>query len=739
MAIDLLNGLVSYWKLDEPGGVRYDAHGPNHLAPTNAPGSAAGVLGNAASFDETKSQSLAASDGTQLQMTGPMTIAAWAKPNTVISALWPIVVGKWITQQEYVLYYYPTSGTFIFSAFNSGGTQFGVSKAATAGQWHLVVAWYDGANINIQVDNGTPATVVFSGTPRSYTTPFRVGGASIANNFWDGQIDEVLVYNRELTSAERSALYNNGAGLPYHKFYDGQPAAEFSFALRFGSTWTDISDYVIDVDWQLGFTDPYEVLARAETLNLTVRNTDKRFSPENASGPYFGSLTRSTPVRVQCTFANVTRNMFFGQIDGIEPAGDTRGDRRATIRCGGILSRLQRVMVNVPTQENVRANDVAAAVLNDASFTANASGRWLLGVVGVSELGSTTELGDGGELFEPETGISLFTVIGDQWSDETTAYGALRDVAGQEYGRVWVSRAGRVKLWNRHHFILHTNIDDFLSDGDLRSIRYSFGDDVINEVVVAARPRVISSGNEVLAKLDAQSILIKPNTTKSISFRYEDSATGLKIGGKNAVTPVKGTDYNANSAEDGSGTDMLSVMSATITDESSTSCRVDFQNASTDTEVWLQPGAQLRGIKITDYGQIEGRAIDQTSVDDHGLQRWRYPYDLDDAGVAQSMADFLLSQRSQPAGLVKSITLAAHASGGQMYRCLARSIGQKISLAETQIGLATTYFIIAESWRLADRQVEVTWQLAYAETNYYWILGLNNFAELGTNTRLGPL
>ena len=43
------------------------------------------------------------------------------------------------------------------------------------------------------------------------------------------------------------------------------------------------------------------------------------------------------------------------------------------------------------------------------------------------------------------------------------------------------------------------------------------------------------------------------------------------------------------------------------------------------------------------------------------------------------------------------------------------------------------------SWQLANREMQVTWQLASAATNNYWILGLNSFAELGSATLLGPL
>lgn len=40
--MSLLDGLVSFWDMDETSGMRYDAYGPNHLADNNTVGYVAG-------------------------------------------------------------------------------------------------------------------------------------------------------------------------------------------------------------------------------------------------------------------------------------------------------------------------------------------------------------------------------------------------------------------------------------------------------------------------------------------------------------------------------------------------------------------------------------------------------------------------------------------------------------------------------------------------------------------------
>jgi hypothetical protein len=58
----LVNGLVSYWKLDEASGTRVDAVGTNHLTPTNAPIGALGKIGNACDFEADSTQFLSHPD-----------------------------------------------------------------------------------------------------------------------------------------------------------------------------------------------------------------------------------------------------------------------------------------------------------------------------------------------------------------------------------------------------------------------------------------------------------------------------------------------------------------------------------------------------------------------------------------------------------------------------------------------------------------------------------------------------
>ena len=71
--------------------------------------------------------------------------------------------------------------------------------------------------------------------------------------------------------------------------------------LLLNAVWTDITSYVrTDPGITVTYGVPNESgIADPATINLTVNNRDGRFSPKNAAGPYYGHLSRNTPLRVK--------------------------------------------------------------------------------------------------------------------------------------------------------------------------------------------------------------------------------------------------------------------------------------------------------------------------------------------------------------------------------------------------------------------------------------------------------
>lgn len=115
--------------------------------------------------------------------------------------------------------------------------------------------------------------------------------------------------------------------------------------LLLGGVWTDITSYV---QYEKGITikrgrTPGQRRARVAECEMTLRNDSKRFSPRNATGPYFGKLRRNTPIRVFVNPGSGDSLRYTGRVPSWKPA--MRGapnDREAKITAYGRRNQSER-------------------------------------------------------------------------------------------------------------------------------------------------------------------------------------------------------------------------------------------------------------------------------------------------------------------------------------------------------------------------------------------------------------
>lgn len=217
------NGLLHYWNLDETSGARADSVGSLNLADNNTVGYVAGKNGNAATFVAADADSLSVSPGTELQISSSLggTVSFWLMPPD--SGNMDCVLQKgtgYFSTGEYmatwtaigsVLKWYVVGGTGNWASFSMAG-QSSVLKNA----WHNIICWYDPSTkkANMSVDGGNVVVGAAISAPYNSTTAFQIGNVG-GGSLTTGSVDEVAFWNRNLTSDERTELYNAGAG----KFY----------------------------------------------------------------------------------------------------------------------------------------------------------------------------------------------------------------------------------------------------------------------------------------------------------------------------------------------------------------------------------------------------------------------------------------------------------------------------------------------------------------------------------------
>ena len=216
-----MDNLESYWRLAEISGTRVDSHGSNDLTDNNTVPGEAGKINIAAHFDNANSESLSIADNTSLSMGDiDFAIACWVNQDTQDTR--EQYVTKWATgsNREYALYYVQSVDRFRFTVrdvADTGNTNVDADNlgSPSTGTWYFIVVEHDASanTISIQVNNGTIDSAAHSGGVIDGAAAFRIGATSA--EYSDGFIDEVGVWKRTLTTAERTALYNGGAGLSY--------------------------------------------------------------------------------------------------------------------------------------------------------------------------------------------------------------------------------------------------------------------------------------------------------------------------------------------------------------------------------------------------------------------------------------------------------------------------------------------------------------------------------------------
>ena len=197
--------------------------------------------------------------------TGPdvtHTMSAWIRPDDQP------------TNREWVALLGPASGGSHHWLVNAGGggtvsAQFGawggpqVSPTLPTGTWTHVTVTYDGTEVRLYEDGQLTQTVPApSGSFDFGTSEFDVGRAHIGENNFDGDVDDVRVYERALTDAEARQLYLQSQGNSYpvpgpddvvngeYHDYTAHVESEGSFLRAWvdwnnNGTWTPVADFGI--------------------------------------------------------------------------------------------------------------------------------------------------------------------------------------------------------------------------------------------------------------------------------------------------------------------------------------------------------------------------------------------------------------------------------------------------------------------------------------------------------------
>ena len=204
--IAILDNLISYYKLDEASGNLVDSKGSNDLTNNSATYGATGIINDALTFD-----------GVSDYLTGSFsktftayTIQAWIKTSSVTNN-WGGIISD--SGQDMLLRRNINTDKLNFQSVAAGFAIVSTDVFDTD-NWIHVVATYDGTTAELWMDGVSQGTD--GGTGSVAITTFEIGrNEQINANKWEGEIDEVGVWDRALSDAEVALLFNSGSGKAY--------------------------------------------------------------------------------------------------------------------------------------------------------------------------------------------------------------------------------------------------------------------------------------------------------------------------------------------------------------------------------------------------------------------------------------------------------------------------------------------------------------------------------------------
>lgn len=287
MGIGLTGSLVAYWAYENiTGSIVADSH-VNGLNGSNVGPATpvAGIIGSALDFENTQNDRVEVPDNALLDVGSQITISFWAKPETLQNQgfLQRNVPG--VNTGPYAVAMDTNDTTTCYFRINNAVSAVignaGINNAA----WNHIVASYDGTNAKIYVNGSLLITNTPGHTIPIGAQPFNMGLYFNTSYDFDGDLDEIALFNKALSDGgvsgagvggEIGSLWNGGAGLTYPLGSEaGAAGSDFTSILSDSQSLAD----ALTFSWGATrtYSDPFTIvdsLERSVTFNRGVSESE---------------------------------------------------------------------------------------------------------------------------------------------------------------------------------------------------------------------------------------------------------------------------------------------------------------------------------------------------------------------------------------------------------------------------------------------------------------------------------
>jgi hypothetical protein len=265
------------------------------------------------------------------------------------------------------------------------------------------------------------------------------------------------------------------------------------------------------------------------TCTLVLDNSSRRFDPYNTASDLYPNVLPGRFIRIRNLYNGVTSDVFHGKIKNIVPIESGRV-QQVRIECEDGQRNLQSADVFSSIQTNINLDAAINLVLDDADYP-TLYGRDIQ---------------------------SAADVVPYWWANDR-AMTEIQRLTDAELGTFFIAADGKATFLSRRHSatpVLNLTSADLLKD---ISIPQPW-EVVRNYIKIFARPRVIRSNQVLWTIADAPPVSAGGTLDVWATYQYNN----IPVPAIN--TAVSSSDYAMNSAADGSGANVSSDFTVSLTD-----------------------------------------------------------------------------------------------------------------------------------------------------------------------------
>lgn len=383
----------------------------------------------------------------------------------------------------------------------------------------------------------------------------------------------------------------------------------------------DESAYVMRFDYDRKVTEPLGGTSFA-IADFLLDNISGRFTP-NKNATIGTAIEARRPVKASIGLSGNgtfrSRQIIVG-LTADRPR-TSRGEQTTEVQVFDYITFIDNQTIAAAIYENQRSDQIIADIL--------------------------TTLGFGSSQYALDTGINTIPFA---WFDKGMSAGKrIRLLCEAEEAHFYQDENGILRFENRNHYdnFPHQTVQHTIDPGDVLFDEQDDSTKIINRAIVIAKPRTVDSIATTIWTSSEVPIEIAAGATTTIwAAFYDDQAGQTPLPIKEITTPAENTDYEANTASDGSGSDVSADIDVTVTNfVESAKIEVTNNNAGTVYVTLLQ----LRGKAARVSQAIQAIAEDTGSINKFEAQEFVVSNDLiQTPSVAQTIADNLVAKYANP-------------------------------------------------------------------------------------------